>query len=270
MSLILDALNRSQRERGQANEVPGIETQHHYQALAPSWPWTSALPWVGLVAALAVIAWLIPGGGSDAGKPEVQDVPLAAPVIDKPSLAPLVEAAPEPVAKSVVRSVPSAVPETSAGLANKTEGDALAVESLYSSKKVDDVIAPKVALATPVPTQSQAVQRVADNEQPIDIEKMLANVKREAKNSALADHRVPFLSALSQQQKDKIPTIYYTRHDYSGRAAQSTVTLNGETVRVGASLDNALRVEEILPDSVVVSHRGTQFRLRALNSWINL
>jgi len=31
-----------------------------------------------------------------------------------------------------------------------------------------------------------------------------------------------------------------------------------------------MRVEEILSDSVVLDYRGTQFRLRALNSWVNL
>ncbi len=269
MSLILDALNRSQRERSQANEMPGIETQHHYRAPSPASRWTFALPWVGLVAALGVIAWLILGGESDPGKPAVQAVATA--VIDRPTPPLPVAATAKSAAKPTTKSLPAPVPEASqAGFAIKTAGDALAVESLYSSKKVDDVIAPNVTTATPARPQSKPVQPGVDNEQSIDIEAMLAQVKREAKNSALAEHPVPFLSALSQQQKDKVPTIYYTRHDYSGRAAQSTVTLNGETVGAGTSLGNALRVEEVLPDSVVVSHKGTQFRLRALNSWINL
>jgi hypothetical protein len=81
---------------------------------------------------------------------------------------------------------------------------------------------------------------------------------------------VPFLSSLSQQTKDEIPTIYYRRHDYSSDASKSTVTLNGKTVKTGGSPGGGITVEEILPDSVVLSYRGTQFRLRALNSWINL
>ena len=80
----------------------------------------------------------------------------------------------------------------------------------------------------------------------------------------------PFLTELSQRTKDEIPTIYYQRHDYSGDSSRSSVVLNGETVRVGGSPAPGVRVDEILPDSVVLDYRGTQFRLRALNSWINL
>lgn len=75
---------------------------------------------------------------------------------------------------------------------------------------------------------------------------------------------------LSQQVKDSIPTIHYQRHDYNGTPGQSTVVLNGKTLRAGGSPAPGLRVEEILTDSVVLSYQGTQFRLRALNSWVNL
>ena len=80
---------------------------------------------------------------------------------------------------------------------------------------------------------------------------------------------MPFLSAQSQQTKDAIPTIMYLRHDYSGNPASASVVLNGKTLRQGGSV-NGVRVEEILPDSVVLEYQGTRFRLRALNSWVNL
>ena len=46
--------------------------------------------------------------------------------------------------------------------------------------------------------------------------------------------------------------------------------LNSKSVKVGGNVAPGVEVDEILPDSVVLDYRGTQFRLRALNSWINL
>jgi hypothetical protein len=89
-------------------------------------------------------------------------------------------------------------------------------------------------------------------------------------NAELAEHPAPFIADLSQQTKDGIPTIFYRRHSYSGNSANSQVVLNGKELRVGGRPAAGVKVDEILPDSVVLSFQGTQFRLRALNSWVNL
>ena len=77
------------------------------------------------------------------------------------------------------------------------------------------------------------------------------------------------LATLSQQTKDSIPTLMYQRHDYSGNPGKSRVLINGKTLGSGASVVG-VKVAEILPDSVVLEFKGTRFRLRALNSWVNL
>jgi hypothetical protein len=56
-------------------------------------------------------------------------------------------------------------------------------------------------------------------------------------------------------------------HDWAGE--NSRVVLNGEAMQVG-DRRGGFTVLEILADSVVVSWGGTEFRLRALNSWVNL
>jgi hypothetical protein len=118
--------------------------------------------------------------------------------------------------------------------------------------------------------QAAAVAVKPVQEEPIDIEKMVVEAREELENASLAEHSAPFIAELSQQTKDSIPTIFYERHDYSGNPAQSNVVLNGKKLKVGGSPAGGVKVEEILSDSVVLNHRGTQFRLRALNSWINL
>jgi len=47
------------------------------------------------------------------------------------------------------------------------------------------------------------------------------------------------------------------------------VLINRERRRAGDSTAG-VHVREILPDSVVLGYRDTVFRLRALNSWVNL
>ena len=124
-----------------------------------------------------------------------------------------------------------------------------------------------VLVTEPAPQNTAADTR---QEEPIDIEKMILKARQDLENAALAEHPAPFISDLSHQTKDSIPTIFYERHDYSDDQAQSSVVLGGKTLKVGGSPGAGVKVEEILPDSVVLSYRGTQFRLRALNSWVNL
>lgn len=122
--------------------------------------------------------------------------------------------------------------------------------------------------------QPQTAARSAGSDEDVDVSydvnKLVQLAREEAKNLDLTESSVPLLIDLSQQVKDSIPTIYYLRHDYSNNASSSTVVLNSKTLSVGDSAAVGLKVEEILPDSVVLNYQGTQFRLRALNSWINL
>lgn len=249
VSLILDALNRSQRERDNKNDIPGLETQHPVEILPAPVSWRRWLPWAGLVAALGVIAWLVL---------DREDIVTAPVALDPPAVAvappvPLETRVAEVEVARVARVEPTAQREP---VKNNRE-----VEELYN-KPVEK------ELATQAEEQSQ--QTAEPDERPIDIEEIISKAEAEVEQARMLEHTAPFLSELSQQTKNQIPTIYYSLHDYSANPAQSRVILNGENVRAGATLAGSLKLEEILPDSIVLSHRGTQFRLRALNSWINL
>ena len=115
---------------------------------------------------------------------------------------------------------------------------------------------------------SQQVQKNLSIAPPVDLAKAVENAARELGESTLMPHPVPLLERLSQQQKDRIPTIVYTNHDYNIQGA-STVELNGKRLGAGQRTDGVV-VEEILNDSVVLSLQGIRFRLKALNTWVNL
>ncbi len=102
----------------------------------------------------------------------------------------------------------------------------------------------------------------------MDVEAVLRQVQRESRNATLETHSVPFLADLSKQFRDSVPTLMYQGHDYRGDGA-STVRINGATLRVGQR-NRGVELREILSDSVILRFDGTEFRLRALNSWVNL
>jgi general secretion pathway protein B len=277
MSLILDALNRSRQD---SDEIPGLATQHYVDDTGGSaGQGRQYLLWLALLVALVIIGGLLvdrnrqpeppvpvsanaspPVAQSRAPEPvvTVPEIPAAEPVPAVPAQ-PLQQTRPETVAEPAVAEPPevASVPSTSAG----------GVADLYRQQETSPAAAEIERVAEPA---MAAEQEVETQEQPIDIEKLVLQARDEMENAQLSEHSAPFLSALSQQTKDAIPTIYYRRHDYSDTQAKSTVVLNGKTLKPGGSPGAGLKVDEILPDSVVLNYRGTQFRLRALNSWINL
>ena len=106
-------------------------------------------------------------------------------------------------------------------------------------------------------------------EQPLDMAELLERAQRELGQSTLEPHPAPLLEDLSQQKKNAIPSIIYLQHDWSGMGSTSSVVLNGTTLSEGQRA-GAIAVQEILSDSVILKWRDTEFRLRALNSWVNL
>ena len=96
----------------------------------------------------------------------------------------------------------------------------------------------------------------------------MASAARELGEISLIPHSAVLLENLSQQQKDQVPTIVYTAHDFQENGS-STVELNRRRLGVGQRA-GPITVSEILPDSVVLRVNGMTFRLRALNTWANL
>jgi general secretion pathway protein B len=220
--------------------------------------------------------------------PAAQQKP--APTVTPTTVAPTVTApsspaAPEPVREVATADLVNAAPEPAAAPA--VESDA-AVADLYQRREAAEPDptpaaqeqappeAPRPAVepaapepAAPEPAAPEPAGKTLE-EQPVDIESIVSRAENELENARLAEHPAPFIAQLSQQTKDGIPSIFYQRHDYRGDSGQSVVVLNGQELRVGGRPAAGVTVDEILPDSVVLSYRGTQFRLRALNSWVNL
>ena len=108
----------------------------------------------------------------------------------------------------------------------------------------------------------------SDEAPPVDFADILAAAQEELGVKPLVESSEPLLETLSQQIKDDIPSLIYSEHRYDP-TGRSSVTLNGKTVKERQRV-GAFTVIEILPDSVVLRWRETQFRVRARNSWVNM
>ena len=119
-------------------------------------------------------------------------------------------------------------------------------------------------------TSAKASEKSEETEETaaVDFADILAEAQRELGVRPLVESAEPLLETLSQQTKDLIPSLIYSEHNYSPKG-RSEVVLNGQSLterqRVGP-----FTVVEILPDSVILRWRETQFRVRARNSWINM
>lgn len=296
MSLILDALRRS--EGGETTSVSIASSEP--EALGQPRRGRAVLIVLCCLLLGVVAGWLIRGTGERDKAPmqsptEPAGASQAAPVPESDSKSSMsvgantargatqVEGEPRAVASD---STPAAAPDTDTGMvANATAGGPVteaearqpSVAALNNqmwadagadspADAADEGRESAAEVATPNPNVgADPSPSIAP---PIDLAAAIEKAARETGEPSLLPHPAVLLENLSQQQKDQIPTIVYTAHNFAA-AGQSSVTLNQRQLRAGQRV-GSIEVIEILPDSVILKDNGVVFRLRALNTWVNL
>jgi hypothetical protein len=287
MSLILDALNRSDSERANPDAAPGLQSVHGAFPQPPAPLWRRAL-WPGLVLVLSIVA-VLPWVGDRDSAPE-QTAHSAAPqprrlaeAVEPPAPAPPAAPAGRPGAANRANAANEAPEEAVnvdvAALYQSRQN----VESLQSSQAARDRISELPAAAEPALSSdagrtasgAPSTEAKADERPVADVNALAraaeaALADRRGNAAPLVEHEAPFVVDLSQPVKDQIPSIFYSAHKWASDPAQRSVVLNGQERRAGQQVKPGLRLVEILEDSIVLDFRGTEFRLRSLNSWVNL
>lgn len=293
MSLILDALSRAERDKRSAVlSVPDLLAQPG-SAESRSRPW---LLWIvsGLLLCTLLVVFLLLSQEKTA-TPVVARLTTPASSGDEtaatftipgrtPDLEAFVEAPRGRVEPSVAEPLASDLAlEVEQTLLDMDDESRAAIEALYAldDAPVESARDDSTALR---PSQSQSRAQVAADpaaqttdfgdstaltEERLDLASMLREVRAVAEQDAvLTEHAAPMLDELSKRFRDSVPTLMYLRHEYNS-AGLSTVVINGSNLRVGQRTRN-VEVREVLRDSVVLRFDSTDFRLRALNSWVNL
>lgn len=334
MSLILDALNRSDSDRSGVDAGPGLHSVHGPGSRNEAPAWRRWL-WPALTLVFALVAGLAWWRGDEAPAP--RPAALAAPEAE-PEQQPASDARPEaPVATRPAqqpRETPSsnrAAPATQRPAPGFSD-DVAALYTQMQAAGVDpnELVPPPAREEQPAAVSSAPAQAppgaMAQMEQMAQMaelskaaraaaptrssvaEQRAQPTEREARSAAasrsaaedyeeaepaydvdalalaaqaemdsrqrgpepLVQHEAPFITDLRQSQKDEIPSIFYSQHNWSSNASERSVVLNGQERREGQQVKPGLRLVEILEQSIVLNFNGTEFQLRSLNSWVNL
>ena len=308
MSMILDAIKRSKEAPEGGRSVPSLDTEHYVAPDQPIWKKAgfkrASLAAVGMMVVVLAVLYssdrdgshtsIAKGGDSAerAAEERTGDAVAATPkdiVSNTQSQTPLTSSTPISGSsiqdKSSQRSSgdmrgtrPIVIP-TETQPAKNSGPNAKALSSLYAAMNEEAVATLDSQTASEAQTevvpdavdQATEVSEASDGLQDstaVDFAEILAQAQKELGVQPLVESSEPLLETLSQQTKDQIPSLIYSEHTYSANG-RSEVVLNGQSLterqRVGP-----FTVVEILPDSVILRWRETQFRVRARNSWINM
>ena len=295
MSLILDALRRSENGGVTPSPQPPLPAEQG-GGLGKKWLGVVVLVCAGLGIAAG---WMMRGGATDPMEKEqvVSPMPGSPSSGDSGTSSELVrddgmssthgpELSPSTPLASAADTSLVAAPQNNAGSdAARTEDERIAAlhQQMWSdaaslgagegqgTDQSGARISAAEKLAAPALTESATAASSSSSPSiapPIDLVAAIERAAREVGESNLVPHPTVLLENLSQHQKDQIPTIVYTEHVYAEGAAP-LVELNGQRLRPGQRT-GAITVEDILVDSVILRVNGVSFRLRALNTWVNL
>ena len=299
MSLILDALRRSENGGAAGSPQPTVPEKHSGG---------SGKKWLGIgflvCSGLGVAAgWMMRGGAAGSvnqeqvvstdsrvlssgeavtsPKPERVEAAPSAPATELLPSKPLASITRTPVVvpaqNNVTADAAEAHKERIAALHQQMWSDAASIAEADEEGSEQYNAISSAAGKLDVPAQSEEVSATTSSSAssggtsiapPIDLVAAIEGAAREVGEPNLVPHPTMLLENLSQQQKDQIPTIVYTQHIYPEATAPS-VELNGQRLRPGQRA-GAVTVEDILVDSVILRVNGVSFRLRALNTWVNL
>ena len=268
MSLILDALRRSENG-GAATSPQTAVPEHRSGGLDKKWLGIGFVVCAGLGIAAG---WMMRGDSMDPANTEQIASSVSRALSSGDDGAP-----PKPAQDRRTADVARADNERIAALhqqmwsdaASLSEGERIGSDQNGAQSPAaakSDVLAQSVEVsATSLSSAPSDGPSIAP---PIDLVAAIERAAREVGEPNLVPHPTVLLENLSQQQKDQIPTIVYTEHVYAEGVAPS-VELNGQRLRPGQR-SGAITVEDILVDSVILRVNGVSFRLRALNTWVNL
>ena len=300
MSLILDALKRSEQTD---STIPYAPADAHQSAGASRLRPVVAALLLGALLGVGVAMWFSRVLPDDAASPRAVASPLGpmdsnqpgspaaddqAKRLNRSSTEPVLSARTESrlLTDPSMRGMAAAPSETSfpsslvdAGPTATARAVAELHAQMWSDSESADVEAPDRAPETgggeskapQLPDTRNASSEVAalgTIAPPINLEAAIAEAANAVGERSLVPHAATMIENLSQQQKDDIPTLIYSAHEFQtdGSAA---VELNGQRLKVGQRAGPVM-IKDILVDSVILENSGVTFRLTALNSWINM
>lgn len=219
MSLILDALQQAEHERGR-DRAPdlfgptvGTAAPLRDSPPPPRWPW--ALAAVAVLTAAGTLAWTFwPRPSATSPATSTATPPVAPPLATEAALFNPPPAAPTPAALPAASATPVAAAQPTAQATS----------------------APVVTSAVSAPTAPVPATATLN-----------------------ADAQTPAASDLPPEVRARLPGLNITGHTYSDNPTLRTLMIDGRMFVEGQALQPGLRLERIGPHRAVFNHQGTRF-----------
>jgi general secretion pathway protein B len=261
MSLILDALNRADQERSVDNKSPNLQTSHS-PAPQPSKP---IRRW--LIEALIILMALGAFVFSKWPEKQLDSTPSSTSLPSHPVNS-------DETLKQYDASQNTAVKKTKAAESNPPLKKISAVINSDNANARANPSAEKSMQSIPVSASTANSTAIASlYQKKNDTTNTTTSTKpiksNDVNNTQTILQQIPLLTQHSPRFQNSVPSIVYGLHVYSDNDRAGFVKLNGSIRKIGAEIEPGLRVIAILKDSVVLDYKGRQFRLAALNSWVN-
>ncbi len=238
MSYILDALNKSEQERREQENVPSLQAIHedsvhgHTRAGLKRWLPIALASLILILLAVILLMWFSRGEANVSS-------------LDAPGLA---AGARDTVTSAAVRGnsdVTYSVAEPLAARTFDSDPQGPAVSSLYDQ-------------ATSEPVQTTAVPAIVSPEQ-----QALSRVVQAERVRA----QIGGPESLPAALRSHLPTLDYSAHVYSSDESSGFAIINGRSRYKGDLLSNSLFVEAVEEDGVLLNIQGLSFKLKAMKSW---
>ena len=235
MSYILDALNKSEQERREQQQVPTL------QALHPSTPTENRTGLnLGLIIVATVLITCLLGAAVFFSLTDTADTP---PAINTQSEAPERAIASSPsVATPMTASDSAPAAKRNPPPPRSKATDTAAVDSLYSA-----------------PLEPEAPTTITPQLRP-----EAAHQIKEAFSQTAVIRAISDLPASVQM---RLPNMYYSAHIYSAEEGKGFAIINDQSRYKGDVLGPRLFVQEVREDGVVLNFEGQSFLLEALTDW---
>ncbi len=249
MSFILDALRKSEQQRGKG-VLPTVLDVPATRAATSRLP--LVLGAVGALLAVNVVVLLVvllrpaaPAREAGTLAPADTPAPAAAPAA-APAPRPAIGAAPAGAQPAAVRGLPTAAAVATTPLVRPLETEA-------------EDAAPGSAIELPPLHAGARVTRAPADDAATPTDAALgAAATRSAAGGAAG---VRSLNELPPQATAGLPRLNIDLHVYGPDAAQRFVVLNGRRYHEGDRLQEGPTLERVTPDGVVLNHRGLRFML---------
>ena len=226
MSYILDALRKSEQERQPGTPArPGGPVHNVSLPRRGGWLLVIGIILLLFLLAAAVVFWHSTGSRISSEAAVTVTSPSVAPTAAPPAAEP-VAVVPPPVT-AVKREPP--------------------VRDLAEQTQVPVPVTPKKPSTAPRHKVAAIKQRPAS--------------RADGPAVLLETDNTPLLQQMSPEMQRAIPPMALTIHVYSPQESQRILFINNREYHKGSQIEGGVRVEEIVPDGVVLSYHGERFKL---------